>query len=90
MNCATGKPASANSAIQFAAEAGVDAAGAPCDVSLCTGTASRLTSRPVLSSVSDTIPERVGGGFSGVTMLAPPIGINRRGLCRCQKSNAGG
>ena len=61
-----------------------------CDVSICAGTASRLTSRPVRSSVSDTIPERVAGGFSGVTMLAPPIGTNRRGLWRYQNSSAGG
>src|SRR5689334_16171276 len=61
---AIGRPASVNSVVQSteAAAAALDAAG---EVSICPGTARKLTRRPVRSSVSDTIPERVAGGFAG-------------------------
>ena len=89
-NCAIGRPASANSDFQSAAVPTRTRHAPSCDVSICSGTARRLTSRPVRSSVSDSIPERVVGGFSGVTMLAPPIGTSGRGLWRYQNRSAGG
>ena len=89
-NSASGSPASANSGFQSTADVEADAPELSSDVSTCTGTASTLTSRPVRSSVSDNIPERVLGGFSCVTMLPPPIGSNGRGLWRYQNRSAGG
>ena len=69
---------------------GVDAPASSCDVSICAGTAMRLTSRPVRSRLNDSMPERVGGGFRRVTMLAPPTGTNARGLWRYQNRSAAG
>src|SRR5215510_11996158 len=60
-NRSTGRPACSNSDLQSGEVAEADAAR---DSSICAGTASRLTSRPVRSSVRDTIPDRVAGGLT--------------------------